>query len=686
MPNQLQINQGPQDALLYDNSNSYFTNVGYVRTSNFQIEYKDVEAQNDAKLGSTVQYVIPKAADLLGNCDLCLDLEPPSDWNCKTHTFATGDRAWAQWVDELGYAMIERVTFSCGSNDIQSVTGEELQLKNELMTSDEMRFGYKNILKTGQPAFTCDARHDIDPSDYPLPDPTSTTDEGQYDVIAKAKGKRGATDYTRIICYKAKGDHLTGDDYLKAGGRRLQIPLQLFFTQHVGQYFPLAAVAGCNDIRITIKFRPLNELVQVSPSQVGASDSRIYPQIPSWGSTAPISKAKLRCQFVHVTAPEAQTLMNKEHVRLLKLYQHEYKTYSWASPMQEKSMTMDLSFMHPVSTLIITIRRTDDMNSDAMCSATNANAAQKGFFFYHGDGTNPNFDRALTESEHADIAGSNGTSRNTVNVKSIKLSINGNERHPGLDDGLDTNYLQHRMLQMLHSNSSQYQKQALARSKTAASPGLGQAFVRVGRLKVGANVDGATGTAITYGEVGTAAVPTGSGVEEGAEPQEGDRLVSASGKFVTCGAITQGTYVAAGGSTRKSIAIVAGSVVDDLDGANDEGDIYRLVDINQESSVAAAQHEYGMHGSKNIFVYPFSLNPEGNQPSGAINFSKVSHCKLELKLHDGEAGKTEDATNAAHVARDTKSANGGYGYRVDVYALYYNWLQIKDGRAMLSFA
>ena len=26
------------------------------------------------------------------------------------------------------------------------------------------------------------------------------------------------------------------------------------------------------------------------------------------------------------------------------------------------------------------------------------------------------------------------------------------------------------------------------------------------------------------------------------------------------------------------------------------------------------------------------------------------------------------------------------GLRVDVYGLHYNWLQIKDGRALLSFA
>ena len=33
-----------------------------------------------------------------------------------------------------------------------------------------------------------------------------------------------------------------------------------------------------------------------------------------------------------------------------------------------------------------------------------------------------------------------------------------------------------------------------------------------------------------------------------------------------------------------------------------------------------------------------------------------------------------------------RTALGKTPYRVDVYALYYNWLQIKDGRARLSFA
>ena len=73
---QMQLNQGPQDALLYDNTRSYFTNVGYVRTSNFQVEYRNIDAQNSStSLGQTMQFVIPKAADLLGPVDMMIEFE-----------------------------------------------------------------------------------------------------------------------------------------------------------------------------------------------------------------------------------------------------------------------------------------------------------------------------------------------------------------------------------------------------------------------------------------------------------------------------------------------------------------------------------------------------------------------------------------------------------------------------------
>jgi hypothetical protein len=140
---QLQINQGPQDALLYDNTKSYFTNTGYQRTSNFQVEYRDIDPQNSGKqLGTTVQFVIPKAADLLGCTDLMVDF---NEVNSRV------EGAVASWVECLGYAMIEKVVFSIGPNDIETITGEQLYIQNELMRGNNSRFD-KIIGKTSRPA------------------------------------------------------------------------------------------------------------------------------------------------------------------------------------------------------------------------------------------------------------------------------------------------------------------------------------------------------------------------------------------------------------------------------------------------------------------------------------------------------------------------------------------------------
>jgi len=101
---QLQINQGPQDALLYDNTRSYFTNVGYVRTSNFQMELRDVQPVSQAQFGSRVDYVIPKSADLLGPIDLIVDLnkaEVPSG------TAANNIGNYSAWV-ELARCVVAR--------------------------------------------------------------------------------------------------------------------------------------------------------------------------------------------------------------------------------------------------------------------------------------------------------------------------------------------------------------------------------------------------------------------------------------------------------------------------------------------------------------------------------------------------------------------------------------------------
>lgn len=650
---QLQINQGPQDALLYDNTRSYFTNVGYVRTSNFQVEYRNVDPQNTPQFGSTVQYVIPKAADLLGPVDLRVTIPEVSleDSGFKAGltgsavTDVTGIQAYSQWVDELGFAMIEKCTFSVGSNDIETITGEQMQIKNELMTSDEQRIGFDHVLKTGRKAFVDTSSNEV----FELP--------GTYEHGKKKHGSNDTTlakhvnkDYTRLI-----GVHHSGDKMNTCGERSLIIPLNMFFTKHVSQYFPLAAVAGCNDVRISVKFRNLKELIQLGGIMPKGND--VYkPTLPT------ISKldAKLMCHYVHVTGPEATTLMNKEHVRLLKLWQHQHKTFNEAS----NSLDLDLSFLHPITTLLITIRRANDMNTSDGCK-TDASQADdmvagtdlsgKGFFFYHGDGTNPNYDTDQTD-------------QGTVKVKSIQLTLNGQERHPGLNEGIDADYLNHRLLPMLHSNSNQYQKQLFA----TASPSVSSTTTSAHEMHVATCVAGTNG----YGGSTSGTPNRGVASYAGTIAQVGDKVYDEDGALL-------GTV----NGTSSKTSIISDILDADVVSGGALMTIRRPVAVSSNTStsapIEAERAKYSIQGSKNIFVYPFSLNPEGSNPSGAVNFSKVSHAKLRLNLDVSEVTGSglKKAANGMPGGSTDPSA-----LRVDVYGMYYNWLQIKSGRALLSFA
>ena len=543
---QLQINQGPQDALLYDNTRSYFTNVGYVRTSNFQMELRDVPSQNTAALGSTVHYVIPKSADLLGPVDLLVEFQQASDQKTDTNTTAGN---WSAWVESLGYAMIDTMTFSVGSHDVETITGDQMNIINELMKGDQQRYG-KLIGKTGRPAITA------------KPDTTASK--------------------TGWIIQDDAMDRLISKDGVAQPGVKLTVPLSFFFTKHPSQYFPLCSIAGCNDVRITIKFRSLNELVvlgnvaytqgggQLAGDQVVQKTSAMTtdaatheaPEVPKYGAGGAIHDCKLRCHYVHVTGPEATTLMNKEHVRLLKLWSHQPKLFDTGTTTDGK-IDMDLSFLHPVQELIITIRKVKEMgNSTTTAHALtdiDGGARRKNYFAYQGGGSDPNIESELNKLHGtSDVDAISDTAiSNTLKVKSFELSLNGQERHPSLaGTGIERDYLMDRLMPMLHSNTSTMFNDAHA-------------------------TDGGYDASPTFAHLGE------------------------------------------------------------------------------------------MLDRKEIYVYPFALNPEGANPSGAVNFSKVSHAKLKIQY---------DATRAIGSSGEREE------YVVDVYGVYFNWLQIKDGRALTSFA
>ena len=578
---QLQINQGPQDALLYDNTRSYFTNVGYVRTSNFQVELRDVEPVNNAELGSQVQFVIPKAADLLGPLDLIVEFNAPTALNVAS--------GYAAWVENIGYAMLEKVIFSVGSTDVETITGDQLNIINELMRSETQRLD-KTIGKTGRGACSYQPNH--------------LAVAGNAHVFFDTPGAsvpHGGTEFTdgRAIAINPSGAYSASAT--KRYKKKVVVPLGLFFTKHPSQYFPLAAIAGCNDVRVTVKFRNMSELIIVGNSAVAcdlkddgsagtpgsatdhvttidvtASPTAVTMANLTWPNKK-IETCHLRAHYVHVTGPEATTLMNKEHVRLMKLWQNNGAfTQRVKGSTVNGKIDIDLSFLHPIQEFIITIRKTTELSSadsgEVAPNAPDQKALGKNRFAYHGNGTDPNVESmvnrcsagdgaiklvsAATQDYQSKSPGVFSADLNTPTLKvtGFKLTLNGQERHPSLNKGIERDYLMDRLMPMLHSN-----------------------------------------TATNYE------------------------------------------------------AISRGSLVD-----GSELDFAHLQQLKDR---------------KEIYVYPFALNPEGPNPSGAVNFSKVSHARLTIDY-------------------DSVGVYGGdeVEFQVDVYGVYYNWLQIKDGRALLSFA
>ena len=573
---QLQINQGPQDALLYDNTRSYFTNIGYTRTSNFQAELRDVPPQNAATFGSTVQFVIPKAADLMGCCDLMLDLKATTGTD-NLGTIGNDKKVFLSWVEALGFAMIDKVTFSVGSHDIETVTGDQMYITNELMRSDEQRFGKSTILKTGRPFVRVDCG-----------DSSSTTWTPVYDTNISYNNS------SRLICVASKGGSTAAVSNTNYLGKKLIIPLNLFFTKHPSAYFPLAAIAGCNDVRISIKFRNLKEVlcgrgeeaVAGGAISAGGEAAAAIPQIV-------MDNVRLRTHYVHVTGPEASLLMNKEHVRLLKLWQHHSVTSKIESkftisnlpggdkanlPGQSVQTLFDfeLPFLHPVQEIIIVIRKASEMSDSTDFTADSTSAydmkgVTKNYFAFHGGNKDPNIDSIRSTTKQG---GTDATLEAYLNVAGFKLTLNGQERHPSLaGDGISRDYLMNRLMPMLHSNTSSI-----------------------------------------FGDI-----------EDG--------HASTSVAATTSGSETTTTHVSDWGH-----------------------DNFKALSEKMDR--------------KEIYVYPFALNPEGANPSGAVNFSKVSHAKLQIT---GQAYSTGTPTDAIE-------------YRCDVYGVHYNWLQIKDGRAITSFA
>jgi len=342
------------------------------------------------------------------------------------------------------------------------------------------------------------------------------------------------------------------------------VPLDFFFTKSPGKYFPMAALHGVNDIRVTLRLRSLEELVQISQASSSAFATPAF--------TAGIFKHfRLRCHYYSLSGPEATALASKEQVRLIEEWQHvrEMETFKCSETGTPHKVDIDLNFLHPVKEIIFTLRRasemTPDVSSNTAKEVLKRGPAGKNYFAFHGDANgDPNLD-GVTNSFMGDMSASYAVN---LDVNNIKLRLNGTERHNAINDGVLREYLKDMV---------------------------------VGRQRaVFGNNDL---NKIKY------------------------NMFHASNKT---------------------------------------GDLSAL-----RIDRAMTQLEHA-HDDKSIFVYPLCIDPEGDNPSGSVNFSKVSHAKLSFDVSAFTGSPTAAATDCE--------------FYIDVWVVSYNWLQIRDRRALVSFA
>ena len=473
MPAQLQINQGPQDALLYDNSKSFFNPLTYQRTSNFQMELKDVTSNTSTQptFGGTQRFVIPKAADLLGPVDLLVEFDyseiTESAFEANVNyvaTAAAGDvyRQALSWVESLGLAMIDTIEFKVGLSSVETITGDQLYIMNELYKDDDHRLGTHTILKTGRPSMYFTGQRG-DPGTAIPEGETKDYDNGGRAIVS------GYYNQTADSAGAMQNDH----NFTKYDSKKLIIPLGFFFTKGPGHYFPLAAIAGCNDIEVIVKFRPIKELL-VAKTDRKITDNKMTDDnaaaLPDISKLIKIRNSKLRCHYIHVTGPEATYLMNKEQVRLMQPWARKEVVFkatcggTSGSGRVTKTLQIDLPFMHPVKELLFIIRRVDELSGEwgtgTDPSDTNQLSRNKNRFAFHGGNRDPNI-----ENENYCSLGDVGeaTFSAWIDVKSVQVKLNSNSRHPDLEAWssdteaksmqLDRHYMEHRLMPMYHSNA-----------------------------------------------------------------------------------------------------------------------------------------------------------------------------------------------------------------------------------------
>lgn len=158
------VSVGRQDIYLSGNPQTTFFKQVYRRYTNFSIETQRIAFETAVDFGKLTSLSIPRSGDLLNQMVLEIKLPRlnddgalPSDGCSGVQTVTPinqGDTAPTySWVNGVGHAMIDYISFQIGQQEIDRQTGEWLFLWSQLSTPYSKYAGY-NVMTGYQEVFS----------------------------------------------------------------------------------------------------------------------------------------------------------------------------------------------------------------------------------------------------------------------------------------------------------------------------------------------------------------------------------------------------------------------------------------------------------------------------------------------------------------------------------------------------
>lgn len=185
------VAMGKQDIFLTGNPQITWFKMVYRRYTNFAIESQAMFFDGDPDFGKRLSCLVPRRGDLLG--PIVLEITLPA--------LSLTDGTPVSYVNSIGHALIDEITLEIGEQEIDTQTGEWMEIWSNMTTTTMQRQGFNDMI-------------------------------GKVD------------------------DYIPPQNY---GPLKLYIPLRFWFCKNPGQYLPLLALQY-HPIRINLKLKPLQEL------------------------------------------------------------------------------------------------------------------------------------------------------------------------------------------------------------------------------------------------------------------------------------------------------------------------------------------------------------------------------------------------------------------------------------------